>query len=141
MKNTIKTMALLQVCKGLLSYTVTQMDEGREKELGEQLLLNLALRIEEIKISPFVMGGVFKAHKRLTDYLEGRIRTGDKYLGMMLACEILGAWSTEEPYLMAWYKDFDYGEVLDMTDTNDPKLVNRMIDISGGAVAKLKGWK
>lgn len=141
MKNTIKTMALLQVCKGLLSYTVTQMDEGREKELGEQLLLNLALRIEEIKISPFVMGGVFKAHKRLTDYLEGRIKTGDKYLGFYLVVELLGAYHTEEPELMAWFDSFDVAEVLDMVDSNDAEIRDRMIDISGGAVAKLKGWK
>ena len=144
MKGTIATAAVMYVCKGILDYSVSIMDENdNEKEFAKQLLINLEIEIEKInkRINHFVIGGVFKAHKKITQYLEGRIKNGDKYIGLLLASEILGAWYSEEPVLMSWFKDVDTKIVLEMSETNDDELVNRMFDISAGAIAKLKGWK
>jgi len=113
--------------------------EGKTKDLKEEFLRILSMT--KMYYHRSIDKGTYNWYKKVISAFDSEVPVGTKWIPLLLANEVMGAWLTDNSKHLKFWSKWDFSEIYDHLDGIPEDTEKNMYDVAGKVIEKVTGKK
>ena len=129
---------LATTCLELMSQDNVEYD-GKTKQLKDEFVRLLSMT--KMYYHRSIDQGTYKWYKKVISAFDSEVPVGTKWIPLLLANEVMGAWLTDNSKHLKFWSKWDFSELYDHLDGIPEDTEQKMYDVAGKVIDKITGQK